>query len=396
MWASWASEARTALARRLAIALAAIALCAATAGAAVDSGRVVRHVRIGPAGIQIERFGRDSAASEPVRTRRHGDVVRIGRHGITVTDEGDSGEVVIGGSSRAIVVNAEGGLVRVFSDAIVRPGEVIPGDVVAVIGSADVQGTVEGDVVAVFGSVRLHPGSTVQGDAVAIGGVLEQPEGAHVGGQSVELGLLAPGWGRPAAVTLLAGILLGWIATLILGWLLALIFPERLRIIGATASRHTAGSLFLGLVSAPLFVIAMVLLFVTVIGIPFAVLLPFLYLLAVWAGQIAASYVLGCKILRRRPGEGGLMGPITVGTLLIAVLFVLGAVLAISGALAIGVSLFFTVLGLLLAVGLATIGTGALLLSRFGSRPPQPPVLPYAPPPPNYAAQPGPSGTAAG
>jgi hypothetical protein len=363
------------IAARVLVALA-LGLAPAWASGAGDSGRVVRHVLIGPAGIQIERFGADSGDTGTVRGHRARDgVVRIGRHGITVEKHGES--VTVGGDESgrgtSVVVNSgDAGLVRVFADAHVPAGETVPGDVVAVFGSADVEGTVEGDVVAVFGSVRLHPGASVQGDAIAVGGVLDHPAGAHVSGQSVALGLLTPGWGVPTLATLLLGVLFGWVATLILGWLLALVFPERMRRIGATASRHTAGSFFLGLVSAPLFVIAMVLLFVTVIGIPFAVLLPFVYVLSVWAGQIAGCYVLGCKIVGRKPGEGGLMGPIVTGTLLVAGLFVLGAAFAIPEGLSRTFSLFFTLLGVLLIVGLSTIGTGALILSRVGSKGPQP------------------------
>jgi len=176
----------------------------------------------------------------------------------------------------------------------------------------------------------------------------------------------------PTLATLLAVVFLGWLVTLILGWLLALLFSERMLQIGSTASRHSAGSFFLGLLSAPLFVIALVLLFITVVGIPFALLLPFVYLLAIWAGQVAGSYVLGCKILHRRPGEGGLMGPIFVGTLLVALCFGLGAALAVPEGLPRTLSLFFTLLGVLLVVGLSIIGTGALILSRVGSRPTQP------------------------
>jgi hypothetical protein len=403
MWASWASETREragAVAGRIALATALLVLSAVAAAATVDTGRVVRHVRIGPAGINIESYDSDSTDSAHVSASpRHGGVIRVGRHGITIVDgQGDKGgddTVVVGGDGGSVVVNAgDAGLVRVFADASVRPGEVIPGDVVAVFGSADVRGQVEGDVVAVFGSVRLHPGATVQGDAIAIGGVLDHPPGAHVGGESVALGLMTPGWNAPTLATLLAGVLLGWLATVILGWLLAMLFPERMRAIGATASRHTAGSLFLGLVSAPLFVIAMVLLCVTVIGIPFAVLLPFAYLLAVWAGQIAASYVLGCRILRRRPGEGGLMAGILAGTLLVSLLFVLGAVFAIPEGLARTASVFFTLLGMLMIVGLSTIGTGALILSRIGSRGPQPQGAPVSAAGPEYAGPTGAAGTA--
>ncbi len=342
----------------------ALGLVPALTLAASDSGRVVRRVRIGPAGIQIERSGPGDSTDRPeARARREPEgVLKVGPHGVTVeTRESGEGEsVVVGGDASgngtSIVVNTgDAGLVRLFADARVPAGKTIPGD-----------------VVAVFGSVRLRPGASVEGDAVAIGGVLDQPPDARVSGQSVAIGLLSPGWGVPTLATLLTVVLLGWLVTLVLGWLLALLFSERMLQIGSTASRHSAGSFFLGLLSAPLFVIALVLLFITVVGIPFALLLPFVYLLAIWAGQIAGSYVLGCKILRRRPGEGGLMGPILVGTFLVALCFGLGAGFAVPEGLPRTLSLFFTLLGVLLVVGLSIIGTGALILSRVGSRPAQP------------------------
>jgi hypothetical protein len=347
----------------------------ARAGPAV-AGRdtpIVRQVRIGPAGIRVEKYGRgDTTRRGEARSQeRVGDVIRVGRHGISVvSSEGES--VVVGGEGRVhgpgLVVEAgDAGLVRVFADAHVPAGETIQGDVVAVFGSLDLEGTVLGDAVAVFGSVRLHPGAKVEGDAVAIGGVLDHPPGAQVSGQSVALGFSLPGWGVPTLTTLLTGVLLGWLATLFVGWMLALLFPERMLRIGGTASRHTAGSFFLGLLSAPLFVIALVILGITLVGIPFAILLFFLYPFAIWVGQIAASYVLGCKLLRRRPGEGGLVGPILAGTSLVALLFVAGAALAIPEGPARTLSLFFTLLGMLLLVGLSIIGTGALILSRVGS-----------------------------
>jgi hypothetical protein len=384
MSASWDSEVRSGrvggraqgVATGVLLAIA-LGLMPVLALAASDSGRVVRSVRIGPAGIQIERFGPGDSTDRPeTRARKEPEgVLKVGRHGVTVETRG-SGEgesVVVGGddsgSGTSIVVNTgDAGLVRLFADARVPAGKTIPGDVVAVFGSVDVGGTVEGDVVAVFGSVRLRSGASVEGDAIAIGGVLDQPPDAHVSGQSVAIGLLSPGWGVPTLATLLTVVFLGWLATLILGWLLALLFPERMLQIGSTASRHSAGSFFLGLLSAPLFVIALVLLFITVVGIPFALLLPFVYLLAIWTGQIAGSYVLGCRILRRRPGEGGLMGPILVGTFLVALCFGLGAGFAVPEGLPRTLSLFFTLLGVLLVVGLSVIGTGALILSRVGSR----------------------------
>jgi hypothetical protein len=110
-------------------------------------------------------------------------------------------------------------------------------------------------------------------------------------------------------------------------------------------------------------------LLVTVIGIPIALFLPFVFVAVVYAGQIAASYVLGCKLTRRRLGEGGFTAPLLSGSLLVASIFGFGAILWETPGIVRTVALFFLLVGGLLVVGLTTIGAGAFLLSRAGSRP---------------------------
>ncbi len=57
------------------------------------------------------------------------------------------------------------------------------------------------------------------------------------------------------------------------------------------------------------------LLLVTVIGIPLAVLLPFCSCLAAFVGYTAAVYLLGSKLLGRPTGvNSGMFGPIAAGT----------------------------------------------------------------------------------
>src|SRR5439155_2950492 len=103
-------------------------------------------------------------------------------------------------------------------------------------------------------------------------------------------------------------------------------------------------------------VIVGLLLFVTVIGIPIALLLPLFYVLAVWTGQIAATYLLGCRLLGRKPGEGKPFGPAVLGSLFVALFFVAGAVLgAPSSVMMRSVALFFSLLGLLLLIGLSIV-----------------------------------------
>jgi hypothetical protein len=335
----------------LALLMALGAALQARAATVADSGRVIKRVMIDQGGVRVDRGG----------TRRS----------ITINDRyRDS----VGPSVRimgpVVIVDGEGdGLVRVFSDAEVKPGEHVEGDVVAVFGSVSVSGQVAGNVVSVFGNVTLEPGATVDGDAVAVGGVVRQPPGASIGGQSVSLGLLPVAWGLPALPVLLGMIAIGWLITLFFAWILNMLFPERLLRAAITSSRRTGLSLLLGILSLPVMLISVVLLLMTVIGIPVALLLPIFYHFLSWAGQVAATYVLGCKILRRPLGSGGATAPIATGAAFIAMFFVAGALLATGSGAIRTMALFFDLLGLLLLTGLSTIGTGAFLLSRFGSQP---------------------------
>ena len=303
--------------------------------------------------------------------------IEFGRHGMVVTrtrseNDSDSSKVTIGGDFEGgpIVVHDNGnGIVRLFSDARVGPSERVDGDVVAVFGSVRVEGEVDGSVVAVFGSLDLRRGAVVHGDAVAVGGALNSGEGSKVSGQSVQVGFLPLTLGLPGLPLVLATIVLAWLISLFFGWIGAALFPGRLARIAITSSRRTAASLGLGIVSGPLVLMSTLLLMVTVIGIPIAVFLPFAYIAVLYAGQIAATYVLGCKLTRRRLGQGGVTAPLLSGSLLVASIFGFGAILWDTPGIVRTAALFFMLVGVLLMIGLSTIGTGAFILSRAGTRP---------------------------
>ena len=374
---AWALAAETVLALAT-FAIAVFGLGPVTAHAAdktpAKSGQVER-ISVGSNGIVIQRAGDADTIDSDLPTRHYRVRGKFGSTGlVSVDDEGDA-------------------IVRVFSDIEVPAGRRVVGDVVAVFGSVDVQGQVEGDVVAVLGSVHLRPGAIVEGDAVSIGGVLDQAEGVEVHGETVSVGFIPVSWGVPALSFTLSAVIAGWLAALFVGWLFALLFPTRLLRVAATSSRRTAASLLLGLVSVPLFVSAVGLLFVTVVGIPLAVLLPPAYLLLGFAGQMAATYVLGCKLTARRLGGGnGMMMPILAGTTMVAAFFLIGALLFVLPGISRPLALFTVMLGMLIVMGLTAIGTGAFLLSRLGAEPhdldwnpsgraaPQGPITGLAPP----------------
>lgn len=321
--------------------------------------------------------------------------IQIDKRGITVTTLDSATADTLTGVNRGgidaggIVVRGTGNdIFRLFSDANVAPGERIDGDVVAVFGSVTVEGEVAGSTVAVFGSIDLGPDAKVHGDAIVVGGGLRRAPGSHLSGKLQGFGCLPLTLGLPGLPILLATIALGWLVSLFFGWIAAALFPTRFARVAVTSSRRTAASLALGIVSGPLMLVTMVLLLVTVIGIPIAVFLPFLYVGVVYMGQIAAMYVLGCKLTRRRLGEGNFTAPLVSGSLLVTSIFGFSAILWQTPGIVRTVALFFLLVASLLSVGLAAIGTGAFILSRAGSRsldvggpvPPAPAPVPAAPP----------------
>lgn len=368
------------IARIASAAVVALALGAGPSGAE----KVVVKARVDDAGQKrVERVQIDSRGV--VITREGGDSTTWSSDsGLSFHADVDLGDVNYSGA----------GIVRLFSDARVNAGESIDGDVVAVFGDVHVDGNINGSAVAVFGSVVLAPGARVTQDAVAVGGQLESPTGSVVGGESVSIGFLPLlTLGLPALPVVLATLALGWLVTLFFGWVLAAIFPERLVRVARTASRRTAVSLGLGIVSGPLAVVAAVLLLVTVVGAPIAVLMPFLYVGLAFSGYLIATYVLGSKLMRRRLGEGGSFAPIAWGTLLVTSFGLIGALLWAGEGPVRTIALFFHLAGVLLGVGLMTIGTGAALLSRFGApergeHPAGPSAHPSAPAPPAPGAAP--------
>lgn len=348
MSACWACRSAAAM-----LAAALLSLAPGAAGARVRHGTHptlttddgVRHVVIDPHGVIVSHTRGDSDSTQ-----------------ITIGGDFEGGPIVVRGHGNG------NGIVRLFSDARVAPGERVEGDVVAVFGSVRVEGEVEGSAVAVFGSLDLRRGAVVHGDAVAVGGGLTA-EGAKVSGQSVQVGCLPLTLGLPGLPLVLATIVLAWLVSVFFGWIGAALFPGRLARVAITSSRRTAASIGLGILSGPLALMATLLLMVTVIGIPIAVFLPFVFVAVVYAGQIAATYVLGCKLTRRRLGEGGVTAPLMAGSLLVASVFGFGAILWETPGIVRTVAVFFLLVGVLLMLGLSTIGTGAFLLSRAGTRP---------------------------
>ncbi len=282
--------------------------------------------------------------------------------------------------SVSITQNKSDDLVKVADDIHVAAGEKIEGDVVAVMGNIVIDGIVLGDVTAVMGDIKLGPKAVVEGKLNVLAGQLQRDRGATVLGKITQEDLFSrlhvpeplQAWWTHAlshGAFLGVGRGLGWFLKLsfaALGFyaLLALVLPAGVRRTGEVLVERPGVvvlSAFLTLLALPF---VFLLLCVTIIGIPVALLvLPSTIIFAVLFGQAAIQGLVGRRLLRER------------SSLLVAVLV---------GSLIIGSLYHVPVIGLLAAMMMGALGLGcsvaALLSAKKKTETPAASVAPVVPP----------------
>ena len=302
--------------------------------------------------------------------------------------QGAAGSVVIEEDERVSSVEALAGSIvvegTVTGDVSGLAGTIrvtesgrIGGSIAAAAGNVRIDGTVDGDVSAGAGDVRVTETATISGD-VAVGGGSILIDGridgdVRAGGESVTLGPNAAVGGelrydaaqftRDPAATVTDGVVndqnLGsstttpmlpsgtaavysLLANLVLGVILLLAFPAfSARLAGrvATSPGKTGGVGLLTLFGTP---IALVLIAVTIVGIPLAVLGAAAFGLGIWIAIVYGQYAVGAWVLRQTGRDdrwvaliGGLVGFAVLGLIpifggvfeLLALLLGLGALM---------------------------------------------------------------------
>lgn len=288
-------------------------------------------------------------------------------------------------------------------------GEVL-GDVATFGGEAKIDGRVGGSVTAFGSNVELGPRAVVDGDVTAVGGEVRSHPGARVGGEinggdGIDFDIGRLDWfDGPRRIERAFG-WADWVeffwALLFTGFLIVLcaflflVLRRPLERVRDTAVDSTAKSLLIGFLvlalTIPGLVTVIIVLAISIIGIPFLLILllasPFLLialLAAMLYGYAAISLAVG-SVLR-----GQLKLGITSSLMMIAVGVFALRTMTLSGDLldAIGLPGFITVLfgfaGFVIQLGALCTGLGAVVLSRFGlasaasgaARPPDLPPLP--------------------
>jgi len=293
--------------------------------------------------------------------------------------------------------NRRGDIVRFGGNVVVNENETVNGDVVVIGGSAVVNGQVQGDTVVVGGSLTLGPHAEVRGDAVAVGGALNRDPGATIGGDVSEVGVgdairgrrdtIAPprirwGWGRNFNPLFgFGGTLVRLALMMLLAGIVLLVARVPVQQIADRAAAEPVKSWAIGFLAeilfVPVLVLIIVVLAVSIIGIPLLLLVPVAIvaaLLVCLVGFTGVAYHFGRLIegrfepVRNRPYLATFLGiAVIMSPLLLARL--IGVVSGLG-----------VIVGILVAVGIVleyvawTAGVGAAALVRFGKPQPLPPV----------------------
>jgi hypothetical protein len=288
-----------------------------------------------------------------------------------------------------------GGRVRVGGDIEVREGETVGDAVVAVFGSVDVDGRVDGDVVAVGGQVQLGPHADVRGNVVAVGGQVERDPGAQVHGDINEVRIGFPnvgvgplvrfrpwygGWhwfsdGFSASASLFASLLrMAVIAIICLLFVAVAPVPVRRAAYVVDESPWLAAltGLSVQILFVPLLIITVVVLAISIVGIPLLLLVPFAILallVAMVIGFAGACCSIGGWVTRRSSsGRLTLLATLVVGLVLVWGLTAIARFGGLAGGPVRTIMSAVLLAGFLVEYAVWTMGLGAAMLTRFGTR----------------------------
>jgi hypothetical protein len=262
-------------------------------------------------------------------------------------------------------------IVKFGGDVVIGRNERVNGDVVVFFGNTTVYGTVDGDVVTVKGDIKLASTAEVVGSVVSIWGNADTEEGAQAGTTSVlNFGqVFQKTFSRkpaPGSVVLLDTVRIVFL--LAIAVLILAAFPRHTRSVSARLRGQYAKSMLVGLLSALLLPVVFVMLLVTIIGIPLALLgLPVLVVAAFLLGGTAVAYRIG-ELLHDQAKwkwDSPLLLVVT-GILLLECIAFFGKVSSLASPV---LGKVFFLVNALIFLATWMPGFGAVVLTRFGTRP---------------------------
>jgi hypothetical protein len=321
--------------------------------------------------------------------------IKIDDSGIRVEGSVEDGDTLKG---RRIIFDSRSGagedrhyrekgadIVRFGEDVDVAHDEIVRGDVVVLGGNVTVEGKVVGDVVVIGGDAHAVSGAEINGDVVVIGGTLEEEPEVLIHGESVEMKDLSLGingfsqfFGPRTKLLGLFVVPVQFFVSVLLSLLIVLFLRNRV----ITMQDHIQRAFFKNFGAGFLicligmFVVSflMVVLVITLIGIPLALVLLVSCVALFIIARTAFVYALGVRVndaLKLQTANP--FAVVVVGTAALYLPALLGFAISL---LPFGdpVSTLFRLIGILASIFGYLVGLGAFFLSRFGSRTAGPPA----------------------
>ncbi len=257
-------------------------------------------------------------------------------------------------------------ITRWGKNIVIDEGELVIADIIVISGDVTVNGTVEGDVLVIGGDIYVNSTGYVKGDAIAVGGRLKQEEGAKITGSHVAVKmpfLILP---RGSVYQSIEGVLLIiMIIALFLSALSISLFPKPISRLTDKLSEQPIKSFIFGYIFYVGLFFVWLLLMVSVIGIPLALLgEPVAFAILIIFAYTAINLVLGKMLFGEKiPFKSFWLGSLVTTGPPFLLLFL--------GYLTNSLALFVINMAMLgiMAFIILPFGLGAASLARFGLPP---------------------------
>ncbi len=315
--------------------------------------------------------------------------------------QGQSGDkLVVGGTySLESGETLDGSLLILGGTANLEAGSTVEKDVTVIGGTINVNGQVKGDVSAVGGMVSLGSTAVVGGDVNTLAGQLTRDDGARIEGQvntgtTGPFALVVPGtiqipglenlpliplpknFNAPAASVRFNPVWDGlwWLIRSFL-WaalavLLALFLSQRTERVAASVMKNPLVAGGMGCLTILIVPLILLVLVITICGIPFALLGAFTLWIAWGFGIIVIGYEIGRRLAQLFKADWAI--PVSAGIGTFALTLGLN-----------GIGALVPCVGWMAPAAVGLVGLGAVLLTRFGGR-----VYPYDEPGSGPGAEP--------
>ncbi len=322
--------------------------------------------------------------------------------------QGPGGDKVVFGDNYTLAngETLDGSLTVMGGNVTLEEGSTVTKDVAVIGGNVSASGAIQGDLVVIGGNVSLKSGAVVEGDVNSIGGNLNRDPGSTIKGEVLHglqfngadnanipwssflpfLRLRAPEITQTPSLPrenpgswLLAYFLHGlsaiaWAALMaVIGVLVAVLLPQHAGRVSTTVHESPLVSFGTGCLTWALGIPILILLAITICLLPLSLIVSLLLVVAGLFGWVAVGWVIGKKALEAlRSDNPTPILEVVVGVVLLTLLWQMPRVIPCIG------WLFSLGVGVLAG----SIGLGAVLLTRFGTRayptPPGGPLVPAA------------------